>query len=48
LVQTGAEVLLVACTELSIVTDGIQAPTPVLDAAQILAEAVVSMAIEST
>ena len=48
LVKTGAEVLLVACTELSIVTDGIQAPTPVLDAAQILAEAVVRTAIEST
>jgi aspartate racemase len=48
LVQTGAEVLLVACTELSIIADAMQASTPVLDAAQILAEAVVRTAIEST
>ena len=47
LVQAGAEVLLVACTELSIITGTMQALTPVLDTAQILAEAVVRMAITS-
>lgn len=41
LVQNGAQVLLIACTELSIISGSIQAEVPVLDAAQILAEAIV-------
>jgi aspartate racemase len=41
LVATGAGVLLVACTELSVVADRLKAPCPVVDSAQVLAEAVV-------
>ncbi|HSP01184.1 MAG TPA: amino acid racemase [Thioalkalivibrio sp.] len=41
LIQAGADVLLVACTELSIVSDRLRVARPWLDSAQILAEAVV-------
>jgi aspartate racemase len=45
LVQGGAGALLVACTELSVLSDRIRAGCPVLDSAQILAEAIVREAI---
>ncbi len=41
LVQEGAGALLVACTELSVLSHRIRAGCPVLDSAQILAEAIV-------
>ncbi|MFP4399320.1 MAG: aspartate/glutamate racemase family protein [Desulfonatronovibrio sp.] len=41
LVQSKAQVLLIACTEISIISQRIQAEVPVLDAAQILAEAII-------
>ncbi|MFO7728816.1 MAG: amino acid racemase [Desulfonatronovibrio sp.] len=41
LIQNGAQVLLIACTELSIIGSGVRAEIPILDAAQILAEAIV-------
>jgi len=41
LIQAGADVLLVACTELSIVSDRLRVARPWLDSAQVLAEAVV-------
>ena len=44
LVDNGAMVLLVACTELSILTDRIVTPVRCYDSAQILAEAIVSYA----
>jgi aspartate racemase len=43
--QGGAGALLVACTELSVISDRIRAGCPVLDSAQILAEAIVREAI---
>jgi len=47
LVDKGAEALLVACTELSIIADKIDAPIPCYDSAQILAEAIVQTARET-
>jgi aspartate racemase len=44
LLEFGSEVLLVACTELSIIGKEIRSPVKILDAAQILAEAVVKEA----
>lgn len=44
LVNKGAEVLLVACTELSIITGEIDVPVPCYDSAQVLAEAIVQAA----
>lgn len=44
LVSCGSSVLLVACTELSIVAESIRTSVPVLDTAQILAEFVVKTA----
>jgi len=44
LVQDGADVLLVACTELSIIADRVRLAGPLLDSAQVLAEAVVRYA----
>ncbi|MDY0163562.1 aspartate/glutamate racemase family protein [Desulfobotulus sp.] len=44
LVHKGAELLLVACTELSIISEGLEARVPMLDASQILAEAIVKKA----
>ncbi|MBN9453758.1 MAG: aspartate/glutamate racemase family protein [Bosea sp.] len=42
LVQSGAGVILVACTELSIMADSIEARVPVLDALDVLAEEIVT------
>lgn len=47
LVREGAGALLVACTELSLISDRIRAPCPILDTAQILAEAVVEEALRT-
>lgn len=44
LVQNKAQVLLIACTEISIISQRIRAEVPVLDAAQILAEAIIKEA----
>ncbi|WP_217697994.1 aspartate/glutamate racemase family protein [Thioalkalivibrio denitrificans] len=41
LADAGAGVLLIACTELSVVADRLNTPCPVVDSAQVLAEAVV-------
>jgi len=42
--DAGAQVLLIACTELSVISDTLSAKLPVLDAADILARAVVDRA----
>ncbi|SMP45398.1 aspartate racemase [Desulfonatronum zhilinae] len=47
LVQDGAQALLVACTELSVISGCIRTSYPVVDAAQILAEAIVREARQS-
>ena len=39
--EAGAEIILVACTELSVVSGRLEASVPILDAAQILAEHIV-------
>ena len=41
LLNAGAEIILVACTELSIVSEQLEASVPIMDAAQILAERIV-------
>jgi aspartate racemase len=41
LADAGAECLIVACTELSVVADRLETPLPVLDAAQVLADYIV-------
>lgn len=41
LLNAGAEIILVACTELSIVSEQLETSVPVMDAAQILAERIV-------
>lgn len=41
LTEAGAEIILVACTELSVVSGRLEASVPILDAAQILAEHIV-------
>lgn len=41
LMEAGAEIILVACTELSVVSGRLEASVPILDAAQILAEHIV-------
>ncbi|MCP3855388.1 MAG: amino acid racemase [Actinomycetia bacterium] len=46
LVANGAQCLLIACTELSVVTSGLEVAAPVHDASEILAQAVVRMARE--
>lgn len=47
LVDKGAEALLVACTELSIIASEIDVPIPVYDSAQVLAEAIVKTVKET-
>ncbi|GAB5413926.1 MAG: aspartate racemase [Congregibacter sp.] len=46
LVEQGAEVLLIACTELSIISDQVSSSLPTFDASQILAERIVALATE--
>ena len=47
MVARGAEALLVACTELSIIAGEIDVPVPCYDSAQVLAEAIVRTARET-
>ena len=44
LVQNGAQALLVACTELSILSGDIKAQVPIIDSSQVLAQAIISTA----
>jgi aspartate racemase len=44
LANGGAQVLLIACTELSVIADSLQASLPVYDAAEVLAQAIVTRA----
>jgi aspartate racemase len=46
LMQAGADIVLVACTELSILTDSITKTVPVVDALSVLAEEIVTRARE--
>jgi aspartate racemase len=48
LVRRGAQALLIACTELSVVADRLEPAVELYDAAQVLAEAVVAAAVEGT
>jgi aspartate racemase len=48
MIQRGAETLIVACTELSLIADALDPELKVYDSAQILAEAVVRIAKEET
>jgi aspartate racemase len=41
LVDQGAEALILACTELSVIADGLKLKTRIFDASQVLAEAIV-------
>ena len=41
LVDQGAEVLIIACTELSVIAEGLQLKARIIDASQVLAEAIV-------
>jgi aspartate racemase len=47
MVDRGAEALIVACTELSIISTSLQLPDPCYDASQVLAEAIVNFAREA-
>jgi aspartate racemase len=47
MVDRGAEALIVACTELSIISTSLQLPHPCYDASQVLAEAIVKFAQEA-
>jgi len=47
MVDRGAEALIVACTELSIISTSLQLPDPCYDASQVLAEAIVIFARET-
>jgi aspartate racemase len=47
MIDRGCETLIVACTELSIISASLQLPHPCLDAAQVLAEAIVEFAQET-
>ncbi len=44
LAARGAEVILLACTELPLAAEGARSPVPVLDASRALAEAIVAFA----
>ena len=44
LVDQGAEALIIACTELSLIADGLKMKTRMFDASQVLAEAIVRTA----
>jgi aspartate racemase len=48
MIQRGAEILIIACTELSLIADALDPEVKVYDSAQILAEAVVQIAKEQT
>jgi aspartate racemase len=48
MIQRGAETLIIACTELSLIADALDPELKVYDSAQILAEAVVRIAKEET
>ena len=41
LMEQGAEVMILACTELSVIGEGLGMPTRMVDASQVLAEAIV-------
>lgn len=47
MIQRGAEALIVACTELSIISAALQLPDPCYDASQILAESIVKRCKEA-
>jgi aspartate racemase len=47
LVTRGAEVILIACTELSVVAKKLQLPVVTYDSAQVLAEAIVAEAMSA-
>ena len=48
MIQRGAETLILACTELSLIADALDPELKVYDSAQILAEAVVRIAKKET